>query len=349
MEKPFFIVDSHQDIAWNASLGRDFLETAQSWRARVNDGAKFGERLVTLPDLLASPVRLVIGTIFVLPARAANVWEGVNYSTPAEAHQQGQEQLDFYVKLAQADERITLIRDVVELDAHLVAIEAGANRIGLIISMEGADPITRPSELSKWVAQGLRLVGPAWKSTSYCGGTGEPGPPTPSGYDLLAEMQRLGVMLDISHMAEQSFYNALDVYQGTIIASHSNCRHFVNTDRQLSDDMLQKLIERDGVIGVVLYDNFLRPREEQRKPTLDDVIRHISRICDLAGGTRNVALGTDWDGGFGGESIPAPLTSLSDLPLLGEALLKHGWHEDDIHNLFHANWIRVLRRGLANF
>ena len=95
MEKPFFIVDSHQDIAWNVSLGRDFLETATSWRARVNDGAKFGERLVTLPDLLASPVRLVIGTIFVLPARAANMWEGVNYSTPAEAHQQGQAPVRF--------------------------------------------------------------------------------------------------------------------------------------------------------------------------------------------------------------------------------------------------------------
>ena len=231
----------------------------------------------------------------------------------------------------------------------MAAIGAGTNQIGVIISMEGADPITRPDELREWVAQGLRLVGPAWKSTLYCGGTGEPGPLTPSGYELLAEMQRLGVILDVSHMAEASFYNALDAYQGTIIASHSNCRHFVNTDRQLSDDMLRRLTERDGVIGVVLYDNFLRPREEQRKSTLGDVIRHISRICEISGNTQAVALGTDWDGGFGGESIPAPLTSLNDLPLLGEALLKHGWHEDDVHNLFYANWLRVVRRGLANF
>lgn len=346
--KSLYIVDSHEDIAWNASLGRDFLEPAASWRTRVNDGDKYGNRLVTLPDLLASPVRLVIGTIFVLPARAANRWEGVNYSTPQEARQQGLNQLQFYIELAQRDERVTLIRTPAELDAHLAEVEAGANKLGLIISMEGADPITAPSELGEWVTKGLRLLGPAWKATPYCGGTGEPGPLTPLGYELLNEMQRLGVILDVSHMAEESFYNALDAYHGTVIASHSNCRHYVNTDRQLSDAMLRRLIEREAVIGVVLYDNFLKPSIEQRKSTLEDAIRHISHICELAGHTRAVAIGTDWDGGFGGELIPTPLTSLSDLPLLGEAMLTHGFSQDDVANLFHANWVRVLRQGLAN-
>ncbi len=343
------MVDSHEDIAWNVSLGRDFLEPAASWRERVNDGAKFGERSVTLPDLLASPVRLVVGTIFVLPARAANMWEGVSYATPDEAHEQAMEQLRFYTRLAQEDDRVTLIRTQTDLEAHLSAVEAGVNRLGIIMSMEGADPIRQPAELEQWVSHGLRLVGPSWRSTLYGGGTYEPGPLTPQGYQLLAEMQRLGVILDVSHMAEETFYNALDAYRGPLIASHSNCRHFVNTDRQLSDDMLRRLIERQAVIGVVPYDNFLVPREEGRKSTLDDVIRHMSRICDLAGNSETVAIGTDWDGGFGAESFPAPLSGLSDLLLLAEALLQHGFSETDVRNIFYANWVRVLRSGLAAF
>ncbi len=347
MIENYYIVDSHQDIAWNITLGRDFLEPAASWRARVNDGEKFGERLVSLPDLLASRVRLVIGTIFVLPARAASQFEGVNYTNQQEAHQQGMEQLQFYTRLAQENEKVTLIHNQAELDAHLTEVESGVDKLGIIISMEGADPITEPAELGQWVEQGLRLIGPAWKSTAYCGGTGEPGPLTPAGYKLLAEMQRLGVILDVSHMAEETFYNSLDAYRGSIIASHSNCRYYVNTDRQLSDNMLRRLIERDGVIGVVLFDRFLVPSTENRKPNLDDAVRHISRICELAGHTRAVAIGTDWDGGFGSESIPAPLTGLNDLPMLGETLLQHGFKDEDVRNIFYANWVRALRKGLS--
>lgn len=346
-----FMIDSHEDIAWNAGLGRDFLEPAASWRARVNDGAKFGQRLVTLPDLLDSPVRLVIGTIFALPTRAASMFESDSptYSNDYQAHQIGLDQLEFYNRLAAQDSRVVMIRTLPDLEKHLANLTLGINQLGLIASMEGADPIVRPSELAEWVGKGLRLIGPAWRSTRYCGGTGEPGPLTPLGYELLAEMERQGVILDLSHMAEESFNNSLDAFHGPVIASHSNCRHYVNTDRQLSDEMLRRLIERDGVIGVVLFNRFLVPPEDQRTPGLEDVIRHMSRICDLAGHTRAVAIGTDWDGGFGGEAIPTPLTGLNDLPLLAEALLKHGFSEEDVKGIFHGNWIRVLRRGLAHF
>lgn len=346
----YYIVDSHEDIAWNVSLGRDFLEPAASWRERVNDAAKYGERLVTLPDLLASPIRLVIGTIFVLPQRAASRWESPNYRNNAEAHAQGQAQLNFYLNLAKTQpQQVTLIRTKNELQAHIAEVEAGAAKLGLIISMEGADPITRPEELQSWVAQGLRLIGPAWKSTIYCGGTGEPGPLTLLGYQLLQEMERLKVILDVSHMAEETFYNALDAYRGTIIASHSNCRHYVNTDRQLSDDMLRRLIERDAVIGVVLYDRFLLGDSSTKtKSDLEDVVRHISHICELAGDTDAVAIGTDWDGGFGGESIPAPMRDVRDLPLLAETLLKHGFADEAVGKILHGNWIRVLSRGLPD-
>lgn len=344
-----YVVDSHQDIAWNAGIGRDFLEPALSWRARVNDSARYGERLVTLPDLLASQVRLVIGTIFALPARAARMFEAETpiYNNDDEARQIGFDQLEFYTRLAAEQPQVVLIRTLGELDNHLKNVELGINQLGIIVSMEGADPVVHPSELKDWVAKGLRLIGPAWKSTRYCGGTGEPGPLTPLGYELLAEMEKQGVILDVSHMAEESFYNSLDAYHGPVIASHSNCRHYVNTDRQLSDDMIKRLVERDGVIGMVLYNRFLT--EDGRDVNLETVIRHMSRICEIAGHTRAVAIGSDWDGGFGAESIPAPLTGLDDLPLLAEALLKHGFSEDDVTGIFHGNWVRALRNGLAAF
>jgi membrane dipeptidase len=348
MFEDFYVVDSHLDIAWNASLGRDFLEPSASWRESVNDGARFGERLISLPDLLASKHRLIIGTIFVLPNRAASMWEGVNYSTPEEAHEQGMWQLHFYTELAKTNPNVTLIRSRPELVNYLEEINDGAQKLGIIISMEGADPITQPSELKRWFDEGLRLIGPSWKATRYGGGTGEPGPLTSEGWQLLAEMQKLGVILDVSHMAEETFYNALDAYKSTIIASHSNCRHFVNTDRQLSDDMIRRLVEREAVIGVVLYDNFLVPKSEGRKATLEDVVRQMSRIAELAGSTDNIAIGTDWDGGFGGESIPAPLTGVSDMFLLGEALLKHNFSEADVRKILYGNWTRILLKALPN-
>jgi membrane dipeptidase len=344
-----YMVDSHQDIAWNVGLGRDFFETAASWRARVNDGAKYGERLVSLPDLLASPVRVVIGTIFVLPTRAASMFEATTptYSTDAEARLLGLDQLDFYDRLSAEDDRVVLIRTLADLETHISNLELGIRQLGIIASMEGADPIVHPSELSEWVEKGLRLIGPAWKSTRYCGGTGEPGPLTPLGYELLAEMEKQGVILDLSHMAEESFYNSLDAFHGPVIASHSNCRHYVNTDRQLSDDMIKRLVERDGVIGTVLYNRFLT--EDGLNVSLDDVIRHMSRIAEIAGHTRACAIGSDWDGGYGAEAIPAPLTGLNDLPLLAEALLKHGFSEEDVKGIFNGNWVRALKKGLSAF
>jgi membrane dipeptidase len=349
MVKDLFIVDSHEDIAWNASFGRDFCEPVASWRKRVNDGERFGERLVSLPDLLESRVRLVIGTIFTLPARAASRWEKPYYSNADEAHSQGMWQVDFYRRVAEVHETINLITNRRELNQHLSEVETGANKLGLIMSIEGADPIRDPSELAEWVNKGVRLVGPAWKSTRYCGGTGEHGPLTKMGYALLSEMEKQGVILDISHMAEEAFYNSLEAFGGQVIASHSNCRHYIRTDRQLTDEMLRLLISRNAVIGLVLFDRFLVSHEEGRKSNIEDAIRHISHICELTGNSRSVGLGTDWDGGFGGEAIPEPMTGLNDLYMLGEAMLRHGFNEQDVRNLFHENWIRVLRQSLTRF
>lgn len=345
-----YMVDSHEDIAWNvAALGRDFTKRVSEWTEDPTITRKGGQRLLSLPDLLEAKVRLIIGTIFVLPEKAAHSeWnEGlIYYRNPAEAYAQGREQLEFYHALAARDERVQLIQSAAELNHFLANLDSEPKKLGIIISMEGADPITEPGQLSEWVGRGLRLVGPAWKGTRYCGGTDQPGPLTLEGYQLLAEMERQGVILDISHMAEESFYQSTEAYKGIVIASHSNCRHFVNTDRQLSDDMLKTLLARQAVIGVVLYNRFLTGSTEA---SLDDAIRHMSRICELAGHTNSVAIGTDWDGGFGAELIPKPMQKVSDLYMLADALLKHGYSEEDVNKIFHGNWVRILRQGLARF
>ena len=219
--------------------------------------------------------------------------------------------------------------------------------VGMLLLMENADPISKPTELYEWVNGGLRIVGPAWRGSRYAGGTGEPGPLTALGRGLLGEMQRLGVILDISHLAEESFWQALDLFTGPVIASHANCRVFTPTDRHLSDEMIRALIARDAVIGTVLANKFLDPAWAPGAPLpLNVVIRHIDHICELAGDATHCALGSDFDGGFGAESTPDGFDSVADLSKIADTLSAHGYTSADIESIMGGAWLRLLRRSL---
>ena len=112
--------------------------------------------------------------------------------------------------------------------------------------------------------------------------------------------RQIGIIHDVSHLAEESFWQLLDISSGPVMASHSNCRAIVPTDRQLSDEMIGALISRGAVIGINFFDRFLLPPAEiGRRADLGDVVRHIRHICDLAGNAQHVGLGTDMDGGLG--------------------------------------------------
>ncbi len=127
--------------------------------------------------------------------------------------------------------------------------------------MEGADAIRSPAELAGWWEFGLRLIGPAWAGTRYCGGTKEPGPLTDEGRALLKTMADFPFILDLSHMDEPAALEALDFYEGPVIASHGNCLALLPnyaTNRQFSDRVLRGLIERDGVVGLVPFNAFLK-------------------------------------------------------------------------------------------
>lgn len=348
------IIDGHQDIAYNTlTLGRDFTESVFITRQR--EGAPrpgIGTRALALPELLTAGVGIVFGTLFTLPAHAikhTSLPAKCSYRTPDEAHQQAYAQLQVYHTLAQRND-VCLVRtwpDAQQMQHHV------GTQVGIVVLMENADPIRTPNEVAWWQQQGVRIIGPAWKATRYCGGTGQPGPLTAEGRALLAEMARSGIILDVSHMAEESFWQALEQFDGVVIASHSNCRAYAPpplADRHLSDAMIRAVIDRDGVIGVVLFNRFLRPDVQDGQPkatvTLQAVVRHIDHICQIAGNARHVAIGSDSDGGFGSESMPHELDSVADLPHLAALLQQIGWSADEVTAVMGQNWLRILERGL---
>lgn len=351
------IVDGHEDIAYNVLMSeRDFTLSVAETRAREDalTTQLQGSCTVGLPDLLASGVGIVFATLFSLPASAQNtdLPKERGYTNADEAHVMALAQLEVYRSLARRAD-VRLITSYAELQQFRTDYANGAECVGLVILMENGDPIRTPAETAWWQAQGVRIVGPAWQATRYCGGTRHPGPLTNLGRDLLRELEAARLILDISHMAEESFWQALDHFHGPVIASHSNCRAFVSApvaDRHLSDEMLRALIERDAVIGAVLLNGFIVPNYQRGQAKalvgLEHLIRHIDHICQLAGNTRHVAIGSDLDGGFGSENLPYELDSVADLPRIGTALDHAGYSQADIAAIMGGNWLRILEENL---
>lgn len=227
--------------------------------------------------------------------------------------------------------------------------------VGLILLMEGAEGIEAPEALEEWWERGVRLVGPVWAGTRFCGGMYEPGEFTREGYALLDVMAGLGMVLDISHMNEVSALQALDRYPGTVVATHANARALVkgrSGERHLTDTVIRQLIERDGMIGVLPFNIFLHPTwsrgEDRQAVTLRSVAAHIDYICQIAGNALHVGLGTDFDGGFGWPDIPVELDTIADLPKLAPVLAEMGYTPESIAGIFGNNWRQVLERSLPD-
>jgi membrane dipeptidase len=344
---PPIIVDGHEDIAFSAvMLHRDFMQDIATLRSVDKAKEKEGSPTVCLPELVKGNIRIIFATIWVAPCGHESTDTSLCYKTAEEAHAQAMAELQYYKKL-ETEGYITIIRNREQLEEHLES----SSRVGFVLLMEGADPIRVPAEAKEWYHAGIRIVGPAWRRTRYASGTGEPGPLSPEGRELLKEMESLGIILDTSHLAEQSFFEALDLFHGTVIASHANSRTYVPTDRQLSNEMIKAIVARNGVIGTVLYNNFLDATWVERgkkrsEVTLATVIKHIVHVCDLAGDRLHAGIGSDFDGGFGVEAIPAEMDTIADLLKLGPVLQNNGFSENDASNVLGGNWIDLLRRSL---
>jgi membrane dipeptidase len=353
------IVDAHLDLAFAAlEHGRDLRLSLDDLRqAERRQPSSNGIPTVSLPELQRGGVNLVFGTIFLEPVgrKSALSAARMNYLTAEDAYRKAGQQLDYYQRLADELEQVVLVGDTAVLNDLLASQDSEHPQLGVVPLMEGADAVRDPGELEEWWERGLRLIGPAWDDTRYASGAwrGTREGFTMAGFHLLEVMADLGFILDLTHLSEQAVQESLERYEGVIAATHSNCRALVDHvgQRNLSDTHIRLLGERGGVMGIVLYNRFLKQGhvkgERREQVTLDHVVAHIDHVCQLLGTAVHVGLGSDFDGGFGWADIPAELNSVADLALIGDKLKERGYTAVDIDNILGGNWIRLLQTAWA--
>lgn len=364
--EPRLIVDIHLDLSYNAlDFNRDLRWTQERIRRReigMTDQRFRSRNTVCFPEMRRGRVGLCVATQI---ARSVDYFSRMpGWMSPEQARAHTIGQLAWYREMEACGE-LQQIRDRAGLEAHLArwqnapeimpatAAEGGLP-IGYLLSLEGADSIVTFKHLEQSYAEGLRALGPVHYGPGVYGmGTDAEGPLTPRGRDLLREMARLGIILDVTHLSDQSLADALDHYTGPLWASHSNCRALAGWNRQFTDDQIKELLGRGCVFGMA-FDAImmvhgwahLRSRPEDFGLTIEKICDHVDHICQLAGNARHVGIGSDLDGGFGTEQTPLDLDSIADLGRLGELLASRGYTAADISRFFHGNVIEFLRKNL---
>jgi len=358
------IIDAHEDLAWNIlALNRDYTRSAAETR-RIEAGeqnvAHNGNTLLGWDDYQRGRVAVVFTTLFATPQRKKiGEWDSQAYKDFNEAHHLYRSQLDTYHRLADKhSDKFRLILNTKDLGEVLThwAGDQKEHPVGMLVLMEGAEGVRKPSELDEWWSNGVRIIGPAWTGTRFCGGTHEPGPLTEDGRALLAGMAEIGMTLDISHMDELAARQSLDDYPGPIIVSHANAASLLENysgNRMLSDDVIRKTIERNGIIGAMPILPFLKngwvPTESREGLTLESLfVAQIDHICQLAGDAQHVGIGTDFDGGFGVECAPADVDTIADLQKLEPILTSRGYSNSDVEAIMGKNWQRHLMENLPS-
>ena len=350
------IVDAHLDLAWNAlQWNRNIQHSVYTIRTEESSlsGAGRGQGTVALPEMRQGRIALCFATL--LARSTGRAIQNIDYSSPYQAYAVAQGQLAYYQALHEAG-KVRLIANKKELDEHVdswLTWEQDSSRsqprIGLVISMESADPILLPEQLPAWKEAGLRIIGPAhYGPGRYAGGTSTELGLAFEGKQLLREMESLGILLDLTHLSDEAFWEAMDCFGGQVLASHNNCRALVPHQRQFDNKQIRAIIEREGVIGVALDNWMLRPgwtrgAKDNERVTLAHIVDHMDHICQLAGNSHHAAIGSDLDGGFGREQSPADLDTIADLQHLTEVLSKRGYRDEDIARIMHGNWLRLLR------
>jgi membrane dipeptidase len=382
------IIDSHLDLAWNAlGWGRDLARSVSEINALEAGMTRPGRRRATtsLPEMRRAGVAVCLATViarvkpeacFPPKTQCHSVLQepgrvSLDYPNHQIACAAAQGQLAYY-RLLEGQGEVRFLRSASELDAHWHEWrqpphqDADKLPVGIILAMEGADPIVEPAHSAgdrrsptdgtaeAWFRDGLRSVSLAhYGKSRYAVGTGESGPLTEDGIRLLKELGRLGVILDVTHLAEPGFCQALDRFDGPVMASHNNCRALVPGDRQFSDEQIKRLIERDAVIGValdawMLYPGWKPAQTSREVVGLEAVVDHVDHVCRLAGDSDHVGIGSDLDGGYGTEQTPVGLDTIADLQKLGDLLAARDYRDEQIDAIFHGNWLRFFRRHLRD-
>ena len=348
-----FIIDAHLDLAmnaleWNRDLTRPIEEIRERERGLIDKPDRC-RGTVSFPEMRRGGVGLCVATQIARYVAPGNPLPGWNSPEQAWATTQGQ--LAWYRAMEDRGELVQ-IRDRAGLERHVTSWNEGnGGPIGYVLSLEGADSIVTLKYLERAFEQGLRAVGPAHygpgvyaQGTNACGGLGT------RGRELLREMERLGIILDVTHLCDDSLRDALDHFRGPLWASHSNSRALVAHNRQFSDDHIRELIDRGAVIGAafdawMLVPDWVRGQStpERHGVTLATVVDHIDRVCQIAGNARHSAIGSDLDGGFGREQCPSDVGTIADLAALPARLGARGYSPADVEAIAHGNILRFLR------
>ena len=370
MSDPVFVFDVHLDLSMNAlEWNRDqrwSLEKIRRWEMPLKDKVDRGNNTVCFPEMRRGSIGLCVATQIGRYAPYFGRLPG--WSSPEQAWAQTQGQLAWYREMVDAGEMVQ-IRTTKELDAHLklwkeapaydnaaYVVESRKQPakppIGFVMSLEGADSIVTLKHLERSYESGLRALGPAHYGPGvYAHGTDASGPLPAKGKDLLKEMERLGIILDVTHLCDECFWDALDCYNGPLWASHQNCRTLAPWNRQFADDQIKAVIERGGILGMA-FDAIMmvpgwthlksKPADFQLK--LERICEHIDHICQMAGNAKHVGIGTDLDGGYGTEQTPMDLDSIADLQKIPDLLRARGYSQADIEGIMAQNFIGFLRR-----
>jgi membrane dipeptidase len=345
------IIDSHLDLSWNALGWNRDLELAIVEIRRSETGMQGkgrGKNTVSLPELRRGNVAVCLATVLARCNRQGTSMLDFRCQQIAYAVAQGQ--LAYY-RILEKQQKVRILKDLYSLENHLAKWKSGRDTepLGFITAMEGADPIISPAQVSAWWEDGLRVLGLAhYGLSAYAHGTASSGGLTPKGRELLRAMQDVGMILDLTHLADESFWEALDCFSGPVLASHTNCRALVPGDRQFDDDQIRAVISRGGVIGTafdawMLVPNWKQDSVVHPRVTLEHVVDHMDHICQIAGNAQHVAIGSDLDGGYGTEQCPEDLDTIADLQKIAQLLRRRGYSAEEVESMMHGNWMRFFR------
>jgi membrane dipeptidase len=351
------IVDAHLDLSmnameWNRDLTRPISEIRDREKNLI-DKPDRGKGVVNFEELRKGNIGLVVGTQIARYVATDNPLPGWN--SPEQAWAQTQAQLAWYKAMEERGE-LRQINSLKSLEDHLhywAKDTSPKKTIGYILSLEGADSIVTLEHLERAYDYGLRAIGLAhYGPGRYAQGTDATGGISRDGRELLKEMEHLNIILDATHLCDDSFGEALDHFHGHVWASHNNCRSIVPHNRQFSDEQIKMLIERDAVIGGVMDAWMLVPHwvrgtstPQSMNVTLEKLIDHMDHICQLAGNSKHVGIGSDLDGAFGKEQSPMEIETIADLKKIPTLLSQRGYKKEDIENITSKNWLRFLRKA----
>ncbi|MBM1105049.1 membrane dipeptidase [Aurantibacter crassamenti] len=364
-----FIIDAHLDLATNAmTMNRDLTKTVQEIRDKESelgwkDYQDRGNGTVAFPELRNGNVGLVLATMISRYSENGSPLHTMalpGWHSPQQAYAHAQCQLAWYREMEVSGEMVQITtKDGLESHFNMWTENTDSLQkkpVGYILALEGADSIVNLDYLHTFHEQGLRSIGIShFGPGRYAAGTHSDGSGlTVIGKELLKEMNQLPMQLDLTHLTDKGFYEALDIFQGTVIASHQNCRSIVPGERQFSDDQIKCIIERDGMLGGALdtwmmYPDFQLGKDDPKKLKIgmELLVDHFDHICQMAGNSKHIGFGSDLDGLFGLEQTPYDIDNISDLQKFSGILRKRGYTSTDIENIFYKNWTRTLNRILT--